>query len=100
MQSSFFVCCAAAGGEESAGAAKAAGWPAVAVYHAGGGVQLRAVQRRLPLSQSRPLSAHFRPAWFIVADFDTFIHRELCRFPLFNYRVFVVVAGRLRVLFS
>ena len=49
---------------------------------------------------SRPLSALFRPAWLIVADFDTFVHRELCRFPLLNYSVFVVVAGRLRVLFS
>ena len=36
--------------EESAGAAKAAGWTAVAVYHAGGGVQLCAVQRRFRFS--------------------------------------------------
>ena len=51
-------------------------------------------------SSSRSLLARFRPAWLIVADFDTFVLRELCRFPLLNYSVFVAIADRLRVLFS
>ena len=49
---------------------------------------------------SRSLCARFRPVWLIVADFDTSVLRELCRFPLLNYSVFVAVADRLRVLFS
>ena len=49
---------------------------------------------------SRSLSARFRPAWLIVADFATSVLSELCCFPLLNYSVFVAVADRLRVLFS
>ena len=51
-------------------------------------------------SPSRSLLARFRPAWLIVADFATSFLRELCRFPLLNYSVFVAVADWLRVLFS
>ena len=44
--------------------------------------------------------ALFRPEWLIAADIDTSVLRELCCFPLLNYSVFVVVADRLRVMFS
>ena len=44
--------------------------------------------------------ARFSQAWLIEADFCSSVLSELCRFPLLNYSVFVVVADRLRVLFS
>ena len=36
--------------------------------------------------------ALFRPAWLIVADFDTFVLRELCLFPLLNYSVLCLLS--------
>ena len=65
--------------------------------HTAAAASLRLCDCRL---SSRSLSARFRPAWLIIADVETFVFRELCRFPLLNYSVFVVVAGRLRVPFS
>ena len=37
--------------------------------------------------------ARFRLARLIVANVGTFVLGELCRFPLLNYSVFVIVAA-------